>query len=251
MVDQFYLVYEEEQLDSYSLKHIQYNVHKRLQILKYVSYKRIDVCLVEAEVDIMVERDDKKKATLKCRFERSMIEDVSEKKTIAYLYNLTFKCLMFLWSRNSWNVEDLDTIHSDIVAENYLSSIFFGKTLFSPDKNHKAAFLCELYPEFANYYLCFFERKGDPSQKILFLHGHSDPDLFFYFFSNRVWRDNDYFLLSNITKEVFYIFNVNQTDFLIEYRPLNNTLEECKNYITAFQADIPISERLKLLGMPG
>ena len=250
MLDQFYIVFEEKEFDSYSLKHIQYNVHKRLQQLKYVSYRRIDIFLIDKERDIEVDRDDKKKASLKCSFDRAVIKDISDNKSIASLYDTTFKCLKLLWQRNSWDVEDLNHMHSNITAENYFSSLCIGKKLVSPDKKNKAEFWCELYPTYANYYLCFLKGRGEQVQKILFLRGHSDPDLFFYFFSNRAWRDNEYFLLSDINKEIFYIFNVNEPGFSIEYRPMNNTLEECKNYVRAFQADIPHNERLRLLGLP-
>lgn len=251
MLNQFYIVFENSALDSFSLKHIQYNIQKRLQELKYVSYRRLDVVLADAkDGDGKIEWDDKKTANIKCSVDLSLDAPVTDKRSIKSQYLAIFNGLGGLWERNQWDIADLNNIYSKIEQEGFASSTSYGKILVSPDKKHKAEFFCEIYPEYCDYYLLFWGNKGKLEQRILFLHGHPDPGIFFNFFSNRGWRDNQYFLLSDINKEVFYIFNVNEPTSSLEYRPLNNTLEECKNYVAAFQANIPNSERLKLLGLP-
>jgi len=248
MLNQFYIVFENRALDSFSLKHIQYNILKRLRELKYVSYRRIDVVLTDVkEEGRRIEWDDKKTANIKCYVGLSFGEPVADKRSTQAQYRAIFNGLEVLWEANQWNVDDLRGVYSEIEQEDFASSISYGKTLASPCKKHKAAFFCEIYPEYCDYYLLFLGNKGKVEQRIPFLHGHPDPGIFFNFFSNRAWRDNQYFLLSDINKEIFYIFNVNEPTSSLEYRPLNNTLEECKNYVAAFQANIPNSERLRLL----
>ena len=250
MLQQFYIVFERKELDSFSIKHIQYNIKKRLQELKYVSYRRLDILLVDTEgEDGDIEWDDKKTANMKCYIDPLRFISTS-KESIVEVYLAIFKGLRILWERNQWMADDLTEIYRNIEQDDFFSFINYGKVLVSPDKKHKAQFFCELYPQYADYYLLFFNSKGKVVQKVPFLHGHQDPDIYFSFFLNRAWRDNEYFLLSNNNKEIFNVFNVNESNFSLEYRPLNNSLEECKNYVAAFQANISSSERLKLLGFP-
>ncbi|MHA4812322.1 hypothetical protein ACX0G9_29775 [Flavitalea flava] len=251
MLKQFYIVFENRELDSFSLKHIQYNIQRRIRELKYVTYRRLDILLVDGkDQHEQIERDDKKTANMKCYIDSSLIESIADKKSIKALYTVIFKGLEILWAKSQWDIEDLNDIYRAIEKDDFFSSVIYGKTLVSPDKKHNAEFLCEIYPGYTDYYLRFIRKKEEVVHKIHFLHGHPDPGIFFNFFSNRIWRDSNHFLLSDINKEIFYIFNVNNPDFSIEYRPINNSLEECKNYVAAFQAGISQNERLRLLGLP-
>lgn len=251
MLNQFYIVFEKRELDSFKLKHIQYNIHKRLRELKYVTYRRLDFTLIdENKGGAEIEWDDKKTANIRCYVDPVIIPSIEDKNGIAAVYTVLFDALKALWIKNNWNSEDLKNIYSEIERENFFSSRSYGKVEVSTDKKYKTKFFCELYPVYADYYLRFLGKKGEVVQEVKFLHGHPDPSIFFNFFPNRVWRDNEYFLLSDANKEIFYIFNVNSANFSIEYRPINNSLEECKNYVAAFQAKISQDERMRLLRLP-
>jgi hypothetical protein len=250
MLDQLYIVFEDSEFDSFSLKHIQYNILKRIKQLKYVTYRRIDFLFAIGTDSLMVERDDRKTAVVKCFADRSIVETIEAKDTIAGVYSKILNGLKLLWERNKWDKRGLEDIYNEIIKEDYFSSIIYGKVYVSPDKKYKAYFLCEIFPGFADYFLVFMGAKGMLHRKIKFLHGHSDPSIFFTFFNNQSWRDSDHFLLSNNNKEVFYIFNVKSDNFSIEYRPIYNSLQECQNFVAAFQSHTSNSEMMRLLGFP-
>jgi hypothetical protein len=70
--------------------------------------------------------------------------------------------------------------------------------------------------------------------------------VFFLFFSKYYWIDKENFALSNLSKEIFFVFNLYK-GLSLEFRPSANSLEECKGYIKAFEFDKNKNERVKLL----
>ena len=250
MLSQFYIVFESKELDSFLLKHIQYNIHKRLKLLKHITHRRFDLHIAAGKERAIIEWDDKKTSVVKCFVQQEIIDSCKEKRSIITIYNEIFNGLKILWEKNSWSIVDLENILLDVRNDDYFSSIQYGKRLASPDKYHKAEFWCEIFPEYSDYYVLFLPAKGIGEKKIKFLHGFQDPSIFFNFFQVQLWRDNQYFLLHDINKEIYFIFDVIRASFSIEYRPLNNSLEECQNYVNAFQAHVSHSERLRLLGLP-
>lgn len=252
MVRQFYVVAEDNRIDSFNIKHIQYNLYKRLTRLKYVTYQRINILLIDkkGKEDIQIEWDDKKSANLKVYLDPKLMTTITAIDSIAAIYDVLFECLEVLWVKYGWNVGDLKNMHLEIIGENFSSFLVYGKNLVSPDKKYKAEFFCELFPEYTDYYLNFLGKKGELINKIKFLHGHPDPSIVFGFYTNSNWRDNECFLLADINKEIFYLFNVKKDEFSIEFIPTYNSLEECKNFVLAFQANVSHKEMMRLLGMP-
>jgi hypothetical protein len=247
MLNSFFLAFENDEANSWDIKHIQYNVYKRLKKLKYVTYRRIDINFVDAVEDgNKIERGDNKIIVLKSFVDPVYSRKSKERDSIAYIYRCLFNTLEFLWTNHNWNVKDLQQMLSVIEATEYTANLTIGKILPSPDKKHKVELLCELYPGYCDYNLLFLDKKGVILHKILFLHGMGDPGMVFIFYYNRLWRDNEYFLISNDTKEIFYVFNVQSAEFTLEFRPLKNTLEACKNAAASYQADISSEERSRL-----
>ena len=73
--------------------------------------------------------------------------------------------------------------------------------------------------------------------------------MFFGFFTGCKWENNEVFLLIDLNKEIFYTFNVNSSNFYIDYKPVYNSLRELENYVKAFEAGISREESNRLLGL--
>src|ERR1700733_3753069 len=100
MLKQFYVSFERKELDSLTIKHIQYNIQKRLQELKYVSYRRLDILLVDMESeDGNIEWNDMKSANMKCYIDPLKVIPTS-KESIVALYLVIFNGLKILWASN-------------------------------------------------------------------------------------------------------------------------------------------------------
>ena len=243
---EFYLKIKEDQGSSLLIKHIQYNVAKRVANLKGSKYRRVDIIFDCKHDDIDIEWNDIKTARIICEISCGIVPFLGEENTIKEVYTTICKCLTKLWDSNGWNSDVINNIFADIANENYKSWFIYGKTLLSPDKRLKACLFCDLHPTFGNYYVQILNRKNELIKNILFLKGQPDLLVFFLFFKNYYWVDSENFILCDINKEIFYVFNI--TDGMsVEYKPLYNSEEDCQNYIKAFEYDTTISDRLKLL----
>ncbi len=254
MIKEFYLSFKSSEIDSQKIKHIQYNFIRRLNKLRYVTYRRIDMSLTISNTiegkNIEVEWDDGKTANIVCSLSKNILNNLTSKENIIEIYKAVLNCFTVLWVKNHWEVCDLNLIYDEIGKENFLVSVIYGKAFFSPDRKYKAEFVCEVFPDYADYHLQIIEKKNHLKQKIKFLKGLTVIELFFGFFNNPYWRDNEHFFITDINKEIFFIINVNNGSCAIEYKPVYNSLEQCKNYVQAYQAYVTQEERLKLLGLP-
>ncbi|MCO5242026.1 MAG: hypothetical protein M9904_18455 [Chitinophagaceae bacterium] len=245
---EFYLKIKEDQSSSLLIKHIQYNVAKRVVNLKYSKYRRVDIIFDWQHDDVDIDWNDIKTARIICGISCEIIPFLREENIIKEVYAAIYKCLTKLWDSNGWNFDEINNIFADIAKENYKSWFIYGKTLLSPDRQLKACFFCDLYPSFANYHVQILNKKNELIKNILFLKGQPDLLIFFLFFKNYYWVDSANFILCDINKEIFYVFNI-IGGVSVEYKPLYNSVEDCKNYIKAFEYDTTISDRLKLLNI--
>lgn len=252
MLREFYMGFENRDINSFKIKHIQYNVYQRLHKHEYITCRRIDIILTESLVqgDIDVVVDDKRRVEIKSGIGGIDINHILENDG-ATVYKVIFSTLRLFWRRNKWNELDIDQLSDEIKHTDFVSTISFSKKYLSPDKKTKAEFYCELFPEYTNYYLDFLNKKKELIRRIKFFKGHQDPLIFFGFFANKTWRDNDFFFLTDYNKEIYFIFNIYEDSFELEYKPTFNSLEKCKDYVRAFEPDISTKERLKLLDLSG
>lgn len=253
MLREFYLLLKNAEADANSrLKHIQYNYIKYLSRLKYISYKRIDIIIDAGNSELQqfnIEWDDGKSARVSVDIDRLDLDDLSSIESVVNIYNAVATCLIALWKKNNWNPNDIEGALTEIEKEKYRVSVIFGKKYTSPDKKHKAEFVCDIFSEYADYYLQVAINKNITRQKIKFLKGTPIVDLFFTFFNKLYWRDNEHFILHDFNKEIFYVFYVNDNNFSIEYRPIHNSQDQLENYVKAYSFGVSTSERLMLLGL--
>ncbi|MDO6433191.1 hypothetical protein Q4E93_21455 [Flavitalea sp. BT771] len=230
-----------------------YNIQQKINTLHYCNYNRIEVILTSNKQEdpsrMGVFRDDGKRAHLQYYADEKAFRRPDGSTDLPQLYKALLAGLEILWEKKGWNTEDLREIYRKIEEEGFFVSVAAGKALTSPDKQCKAEFYCVLYPGYADYYLWFYNKKKKWERKIMFLKGHEEPALFFNFFQNRDWRDNEYFLISDWNKEVFFVFNVNTDAFTVEYKPVHS-LEMAQNKLKSFEAGLTQEERTKLFGLP-
>jgi hypothetical protein len=248
MIQQLNIEFDDEFENPNILTPIRHNIRKQLEKFKYISYKKIDIKISMAvERNISIEWDDKKSATIACLAD--ILPDIGDdNKDTQELYNVIFECLKKLWAKSKWDIDDLDNVFEEIKNDKFSVSIQ-SRTITSPDKKNKAGFRFEIFPNFSNYHLEFLSKKVKRS--ILFFKGHPEPSIFLGFFSNHYWRDNEHFIISDFNKEIFFVFNIHQDSFTLEYSPKYNSIEKCKDCVKALQFDTPQEDRLKLLGIPG
>ncbi|MBN8785491.1 MAG: hypothetical protein J0I84_00220 [Terrimonas sp.] len=248
MYKQFYLDIEGDTEDSYYIKHIQYNIQKKLDKIKYYKYRRIDIEFVFNKSNIDIEWNDQKTAQIKCGIAERILSAIEQYETIQEIYTLVYECLKLLWLSNSWEEGDLSKIFSEIKQEKYISSIIYNKAISSSDKKLKTRFHCKIFPAYADYNIQFLNKKNEVIKEECFLKGQPNLLIFFLFFRNYYWVDNSNFILSDLNKEIFFVFSLNEK-FFLEYKPQYNSLETCRNYVKAFEFDKNRIERLKLLNL--
>ncbi len=246
----FYISIAESVEQTKFLKHIEYSVYKHLKSLKYVSFRRIDI---EVEAKEIIEAPSVFHAHDIARIKLSLGSDemltIQEKKTINTIYSKVFDSLKILWLEKSWSIEDLSRIHDQIPLEQLPCTMLVGKPVASKSKKYKAIVRCEVYTDYADYFVDFME-KGKAVHSIHFLKGSPIIQLFLGFFHTRSWNGDDFFIFSDLNKEIFYVFNRKEEHFTIEYRPIYNTEEQCKRHVRAFEFDVTNSERLEIMGIP-
>lgn len=248
MLRELYLNIANERTDFLKIKHIQYNILKRIGKLKYITYRRIDInlCFDGCEE---ITWDNAKTAVIKVSAPKRLESSLESKETIVELYKIVFAGLKKHWQKNNWNLGDLNEMHNAIIKEDYKSHITSRKSILSKNRKRKAELYCELQPDYSDYFLIISERRKE-LYRFNYLHGISDPGMFFGFFPNFYWIGDESVVLSDLNKEIFYVFDMTKGNFSIDYRPLYNTIEELKNYVKAYQAGLSPNERLKLLGLP-
>jgi len=246
MLKEFYLGFNFDKESSSRIKHVQYNFWKRLSKIAYVSYRRIDFSF-ELIDESKIGWDDKKTAKLFYPIDRTVLENVNRPETIQKIYEKVIDGLKLFWKENKWDVSDLNSMLSSMQEENFDSTCIYGKTFVSKDKKYKAELFCHLYSEFTEYYLQFLDKKNSVTRRIKFLSSNPDPSIIFGYFSNLGWRDNDHFILSDMNKEIYFIFEINSDDFSTEIFPKFNSLEKCQSILSAFQKNTPNSELIKVL----
>jgi hypothetical protein len=242
---QFYIVIEGDGDDYLLVKHIQYNLAMRIRKLKYYKYRRFELILNPLKSGIDIVLNDFKTAYIIAELPPNLLNG-DNPDNVRDLYSLILGYLDEVWKNNNWDSDDLSNIFNDIREQNFQCISPYGKVISSPDKKLKASFSCEITPRFTNYSLEIHDRKKQLVNKFLFLKGQQDLIIFFLFFSSYYWVDNENFVLSNRSKEIFFVYNM-QHGVTLEYRPSANSLEECQNYVDAFRFDITTKERNKKL----
>lgn len=251
MIREFYLSFEGDKLDAKKIKHIQYNITKRIKKLKYVTYRRIDISFVATKTTEQKKAEvrwNDKTAVISCSLKEENLNDLNSNESIVAVYKSVFDGLASLWLENNWDFHDLGNMYNEIDLEGFFVSGKYGKTFLSPDKNYKAEFFCEVYPDYADYYLDFLSKKNVLKRRIKFLKGFPVIELVFGFYNTAFWRDTNSFSLQDGNKEIAYIFDINADTVSIEFSPKWNTLEVLKNYVGAFESSVSHNERKKLLG---
>ncbi|MFT3823043.1 MAG: hypothetical protein QM731_03950 [Chitinophagaceae bacterium] len=255
MIKLFYVSFKPLNFDSSTIKHISYNVHERLSRLKYVTYRRIDILLDlkrSPEPTVVIDWDDNKTARIDCYIDEAVLRAPELKENISLLYQAILSCLKEIWNTHQWDTNDLENMWLEIKKEDFKVAFKFGNKISSAKSVCKAEFYCEVYSLYADYYLDITGGRGKNKsvKRIHFLRGEATVELFFLFFPYREWIDSDNVIMADVNKEIFYIFNVHQDGFKIEYKPSINSLEKLKDYVSAFQFGISKTERMKLLGLP-
>lgn len=232
---------------------VKYNIQQKLNDLSYCNYSRIDFVLTNNKQEdpgrMGVWWDEGKRADIQWYADEKTFRQPDGSPDLPHLYKTILSGLQALWEKKGWNVEDLRDMYRKIEEEKFFISVTFVKALTSPDKQNKAEFYCVLYPGYTEYYLWFYNKKKKWERKIMFLKGQEEPIAFFGFFQNRGWRDNEYFLLSDWNKEIYFVFNVNKDEFSVEFKPVKS-LEIAQNKLKSFEAGLTQEERTKLFGLP-
>lgn len=242
---ELYLNILNEEEASLLIKHIQFNIQTRFSEVKYQYYRRIDIFFEKNGPAHEIEWNDRKTARIKCGLPNEIVSNLIDVTTTIAIYKCVYNCLLQLWNTNGWKVSVVDSVFEMIEKDNYESSFYYDKVTISPNKTLKARFYCQLYPTYANYYLHFLDRKNKIVQSLFFLKGQPDVLAFFLFFRNRYWENED-FIVSDLNREIFYTFNT-KGKIAIHFRPIHNSMEDCKNYVSAFDYSRSRTERLKLL----
>ncbi len=214
MLKEFNLSFKDEELDSKVLKHIQYNLLKKLSKLKYITYRRIDITLSvnQALRHLRIDWDDGKTSTISCTIEHQF-NDLTSMDGIAEIYQNVSHCLIVSWNKNNWNAKDIQNIINEIISEKYFVSVTIGKNHSSLDRKYKVELVCEIHPLYAEYYLDVSEKGNSFKHRIHFLKGTPIIDLFFVFFTKHYWHDNANFIIHDFNKEIFFVFDIKRLFF--------------------------------------
>lgn len=238
-----FLVMKDDIEKTWQVRHIQYNIQKRLRMLKYISYMRINIAYGSEYTNHTVVAGYGRNADIMSPLP-STGEDFASSDAIVSIYRAVIDSLKLLWQEHQWNVDDLETMLHTIQAEEY-TSWWQGKVFPSPDRSVKAALYAELYPAHTDYYLRFIGRGNKCVKSVHFLKGFQDIDSVLAFCSEQKWTSNEHFSFSwhpEITIH-FYTF---KDAAEITYDPVEYTLEGLHNFVKAQQAGISTNERLRL-----
>jgi len=212
------------------LTHVKYNIQKHINVLRYCHYKRISL-QVTHDPDYEPSRmglwwDDGRIADIRWHVDARVWRAKDGRLNLPSVYKTIVSALELLWGQKQWPVADLQELYQAMEGDGWFVKAPFGKISMSPDKEHKAEFFCDLYHDHADYYVIFSARQNKWRKRIKFLEGHEDPEVFFWFFANRQWKDNEQFILSDKNEEILFVFDVNKDDFSVEYRLQGEAVEE-------------------------
>lgn len=238
--NQFYISFEDDDFDSFLIKHIQYNIQHKIWLFKYNKYQRIDIVILVGDdknetFDITWNNNKTANISLFCK--KESVNDLDAKTCIGFIYDLVFKSIEILWKENGWDVEDLISIHKEIKSDDYKVIIPIGKSLRLPNKKGIANIVCTLYPRFSEYYFRV-ENKNDV-QTVRFFKGISDPGIFLGYFNIFKIKDNDSVLISDANGELNHVFNFTDNGYQRIYAPKINSIENCKKIMEAFESANP------------
>lgn len=226
------------------------NISMRLRRLKELSFHKWRIVLSNGgSKESYIYWEEPGEIEMKLFFNFNSIENCREPRMIKLAYELVFEALAVVWLVKGFNLDWLSKIHSEIVKDDYKVAARYGKDFPSPDKRHKAAIYCELYPDYSDCYVVFTGKKKAPLRRIKFLKGDIDPEFFLGFFTDRYWPDNDHFIISDTRKEIFYVFNIYNDEFIIDYKEVYDTADVLKNFLKAFQYGVPYEEKRRILGL--
>src|SRR5882757_3463131 len=120
MLKLFFLVFDNEKADSLKIKHIQYNIQKKLYTLKYIRYGRIDVLFdIDHGGETETFWEHSRSARVKTGLDKAFVNDLSARDSIAGIYKSTVAALKILWDKNNWAKDDLDGLLGEAEKENY------------------------------------------------------------------------------------------------------------------------------------
>ena len=211
------------------------NIGKRLRKVKSLSYRKWRIFISNGEPENShVHWEFKRDLEITLFLDFNKIENCKEDANIRLLYKLLLQSMEYVWRAKGWDINTLQNIFSEIEKEEYKVSAIYGKDHTSPDKKFKVQLYCELFPDYSDCYVRFLH-KGRIHKSIKFLKGNLDPQMFYGYFSNFYWSDNETFIINNFYKEIFYIFNVNNSTFLVEFRPNDHSLEQLQDQVNSFQ----------------
>jgi hypothetical protein len=238
--NQFYLSFEDDDFDSFLIKHIQYNIHNKIWNFKYNKYKRINIVILVTDDEnetYNINWNDNKTANISLFCKKEFVIDLDSKKCIEFIYDLIFKSLGILWKENGWHIEDLILINKETKSNDYEVTIPISKSLRLPNKKGMAGIICKIYPRFSEYFFRV-ENKND-AQTIQFFKGISDPGIFFGYFTVFKIKDDDSIILSDANGELNHVFNFIDKKYQRMYAPKINNLGYCKKIMESFEsADI-------------
>lgn len=238
--NQFYISFENDDFDSFLIKHIQYNIQYKIWSLKYNKYRRIDIDIVvedDIKEDFEITWNDNKTAKILLYCERKSVSDLEAKSCIAFIYDLVFKPLKILWKSNEWDVDDLISLHEEIKSDDYKAIIPIGKSLRLPNTKGIVNIICKLYPQFSEYF--FRVENNNNPQTIQFFKGISDIGIFFGFFNVFKIKDSNRVLISDANGELNHVFNFSDNEYQRVYVPKINSIENCKKIMEAFESANP------------
>ena len=229
---------------------IRVNIIKRLKKLEITHYKKFEIILSNGlPENSYIEYEDKNNIRVFALNRFDTIINCTDIQNVRLIYTMIFESLSVIWEKKEWDENSLIKIHGEIVKENYVVISAYGKPSLSLNKKLKAEIYCQLFPEYAEFYLRINE-KNKQKREILFFKGYLDPAFFLSFFNSLNWKENEYAVLSDYNKRVFFIFSAVDGSFQVEYSSVHSSIQENENFLKAFQFDTPDSNRSLLLGIP-
>lgn len=251
MLRGFYLRNLNDLYDSASIHHIQVNIFKRLQF-KYITFRRIDITLQlgSATPGFEIEWDDGKHARIILNFSAETLNDLESKSNFVKIYDLIHNSLIELWRNHNWHIEDVNSVFRSIQNEDYKVTCHIGKPLSSPDKKYKIRIYCEVNTKAANYFFEVVKVREKRKDIVLFFVGTANLDLFFYFFTKLEWDASSFARLTDLNREINFVFDPKNLTCEIVYSPIYNSIPTLKKYLSAFEPGVSSKERKRLLGLP-
>jgi hypothetical protein len=218
------------------INHIQYNIGKRLMKGPKDLPTRLDLDIYSQKTSQNeLTWNDKKRVKVQVGIEESVAVDPETKEGVALLYEIIFDALYFVWNANNWDAQLLDEAYTEIKAEDYISSVIYGKKIFSKDRSLSAEFVCNLFTDRCELFIEIASKREKTKHRLKFFETKPDPESFFMFFRERYWVGNDHVIVNNISKDIFFVIDAKNLTCTIEYRPMDTSLEHCQNFLKALE----------------